>query len=223
MMTLLKRLPSSLAVIAVLFLCSCASLRYENGIEIFISPSHKPAPKSPDPRINIFQFVDNDRNAYVTRWAVKSNQAKVFSAARLSCLDAQAETLTANKATPISKIDSESLAPDNYKAIVKCIYDSGYNLVGRDSFYPDVFTLTFARQHITESETYSPTGKRHLVKKNGVSFKDLLLDAQACTAHAQEGAINEEITSNWEEDYARPYKEAFINCLVSREYRVWQQ
>lgn len=210
--------------LSALLLHACASLRYENNVDIFISPSHKSAPKSSDPRINIFQFIDNDRNAYITRWTAKSNTAKAFSAAKLDCLDAQAETMAANKATPISKIESAMLAPDNYKALVKCIYDSGYNLVGRDSFYPDLFTLTFARKHLTEAETFSPSGKRHQVKKSAASFSDVFNDAKACSAQLEKMSDNaEEEISNWEADYARPFKEEFINCLVSRGYRVWQQ
>lgn len=209
--------------VVVIYSASCATLRYENNVEIFLAPSHKPAPKIADPRLNVFQFIDNDRNAYLTRWAVKSNTAKAFSAAKLDCLEAQADTLTAQAQKPISQIDPATLAPDNYKALVKCVYDSGYNLVGRDSFFPDGFTLNFARMQASKKDAYSALGKRYLVKKSGVDFKTLLSDALECkNAASANVAADPTSEKNWEDNYARPYKEAFINCLVSREYRVWQ-
>lgn len=221
--------PRPLLTIALsVSLCACASTRLADEVEVFISPIHKSAatpqkkPSDDETRPEyVFQFVDNDGNAYVTRWQPKPEHHAPFSEVRTRCLEASQESLKALVSEPISAVDADNFTPDNYKTIVQCIFDNGFMLLGGDSFYPDMYSLVFARPQQDE-QGYAALGGRYYILKSSTAFATLITDARTCELTAVQQLSKVDLKDDWQANYAAPFKEAFINCLVSHKYRVAQ-
>lgn len=218
----MKNTATLLILSAAIATAGCTSTRIDTPVIVHLHPLHSSSARLSSTGNSLVQLLDNDGNLYLTYWDKADATKDAFSADIQSCKKHLQDKKIFGKAKTINEIKASDTKPTLYVPLLKCIYNSGYNLSDKAVTRPSKFRLNLSRGY-SSSRNYLPVGGKFNLFKKGAEFSEVHQSVKHCDAIASaqpNQGINEINDGLFISVSIKVYADTITQCLRDNSYKV---
>ena len=204
----------------MLSLLNCAGVIEKQSVIVYLQPVHTVTTGFNEGDYVSVELIDNDGNMYITYWDVMDEKITEFNLSIKECRENIRSNKLHNKAIEVSDIKASDIKPSLFKKFNSCILSKHYEHKYSDAFSPTKYKLSIIRS-ISSAGEYMPVGAKYYVTKNGVKYRDVLVDVKECELiinKTEKQGIYEIHSVNYSHVSIEGYASNMTSCLRKRNY-----